>query len=102
MRLNFLVLIAFVLLGTACTSVQNKDKSTEEGKIQGLISQMTLDEKIGQMQQLADGFYPNEDALKQAIRDGKVGSVLNVVGPERVAELQRVALKESKHGIPLP
>lgn len=101
MKLNILIFILFVLLGTACTNVQSGNKGAEEEKIQELISQMTLDEKIGQMQQVADGFYPNEDALKQAIREGKIGSVLNVVGPERVAELQRIALKESKHGIPL-
>lgn len=101
MKFNGLIFIVFMLLGTACTTVQNKDKGIEEVKIQELIGQMTLDEKIGQMQQISDGFYPNEEALKQAIREGKVGSVLNVVGPERVGELQRIALQESKHGIPL-
>ncbi|MCE4563907.1 beta-glucosidase BglX [Maribellus sp. CM-23] len=101
MKFNGWIFIVFMLLGTACTTVQNKDKGTEEEKIQELIGQMTLDEKIGQMQQVSDGFYPTEEALEQAIREGKVGSVLNVVGPERVGELQRIALQESKHGIPL-
>ncbi|MCK3686197.1 glycoside hydrolase family 3 N-terminal domain-containing protein [Maribellus sp. YY47] len=101
MKLNILPYIVLMILATACANIENTGSTTEEGKIKELIAQMTLDEKIGQMQQLADGFYPDEEALKQAIRDGKVGSVLNVVGPERVAELQRVALEESKHGIPL-
>ncbi len=89
-----------MLLGTACTNVQSGNKGAEEEKIQELISQMTLDEKIGQMQQVSDGFGSDE-ATKQAIRDGKVGSFLNITGAERVAELQRVAIEESKHGIPL-
>ena len=100
MKLNILIFILFVLLGTACTNVKSGNKGAEEEKIQELISQMTLDEKIGQMQQVSDGFGSDE-ATKQAIREGRVGSFLNITGAEKVAELQRVALEESKHGIPL-
>lgn len=96
------ILIIFMWLSfAACSPESDKKTGTDEARIRELISQMTLDEKIGQMQQVSDGFYPDEESLKQAIRDGKIGSVLNVVGPERVAELQKVALRESKHGIPL-
>lgn len=96
------LLLVFILVFFA--SCSNKTIINQEGneqKIHQLISQMTLDEKIGQVQQVTDGFFGNEEETKQAIRDGKVGSFLNITGPERIAELQRVALEESKHGIPL-
>lgn len=97
------VLLAMILaMLAACTGGPNQNMpDANEQKIRQLISEMTLDEKIGQLQQVNDGFFGDEEATKQAIRDGKVGSFLNVFGAERVAELQRVALEESKHGIPL-
>ncbi len=96
--------LLFVFILVFFASCSNKTFINQEGneqKIHQLISQMTLDEKIGQVQQVTDGFFGNEEETKQAIRDGKVGSFLNITGPERIAELQRVALEESKHGIPL-
>ena len=62
---------------------------------------MTLDEKIGQMFQATNGFYSSEEELKNAVREGWVGSFLNIQGAERVAEIQRIARKESRMGIPL-
>ena len=101
MKISILLSIALVVLLSGCSgSFDSKSSDTDEQKIRELISQMTLDEKIGQMQQVSDGFGSDE-ATKQAIRDGKVGSFLNITGAERVAELQRVAIEESKHGIPL-
>jgi beta-glucosidase len=66
-------------------------------RIHQLVSRMTLAEKIGQMSQVNGG----SDDLPQAIREGRVGSVLNEVNVEVVNELQRVALEESRLGIPL-
>ncbi len=101
MKISILLSIALVVLLSGCSgSFDSKSSDTDEQKIRELISQMTLDEKIGQMQQVSDGFGSDE-ATKQAIREGRVGSFLNITGAEKVAELQRVALEESKHGIPL-
>jgi beta-glucosidase len=66
-----------------------------------LLSQMGLDEKIGQMSQVNGcGGWISED-LSQAIREGQVGSVLNEVDLDTVNELQRIAVEESRLGIPL-
>jgi len=95
------ILIGIILLFAGC-QIQKKEKPfTDEEKIVDLINQMTLDEKIGQMFQAHDGFYSSEEDLKNAVREGKVGSFLNIQGAEKVADIQRIALEESKHGIPL-
>jgi beta-glucosidase len=69
--------------------------------ISTLLSQMTIDEKIGQMSQFSgfDGDLPEH--LANAIREGKVGSVINEVDINTVNELQRIAVEESRLGIPL-
>lgn len=58
---------------------------------------MTLVEKIGQMTQVNGGSWN----LDQAIREGKVGSVLNEVNVDTVNEIQRLAMEESRLGIPM-
>lgn len=68
-------------------------------KIDELISQMTLLEKIGQMSQFAGGH--GVDYIKNDIRSGKVGSVLNQIDVNVLNELQRIAVEESRLGIPL-
>jgi len=70
---------------------------TDEDRAQGLIAQMSLEEKIGQMSQVNGGSYE----LRDAVRHGQVGSVLNEVNVEEVNELQRIAVEESRLGIPL-
>jgi beta-glucosidase len=62
---------------------------------------MTLAEKIGQMCQFdaSNGYAP--DYLAEGLRAGRVGSVLNVADVNTVNALQRVAVEESRLGIPL-
>ena len=81
-------------------SASSKDTyhaSRAEKHARGLIAQMTLVEKIGQMTQLNGG----ADDIHQAIREGRVGSVLNEVNIEEVNEIQRLAMQETRLGIPL-
>lgn len=74
-------------------------KNEEEQFIENLLSQMTLEEKIGQMNQL-DPSYDSE-AKEALIREGKVGSIFNIVGAREVNRLQRMAVEETRLGIPL-
>ncbi len=78
-------------------------------KVESLIKQMTLDEKVGQMNQY-NGFYdltgppPSEgDAAQkfQNIKKGLVGSMLNVKGVADVRKMQKLAVEETRLGIPL-
>ena len=74
-------------------------KSAEDQLIDDLLSRMTLEEKIGQLNQL-DPSYDSEQ--KEAlIRAGQVGSVFNVIGAKEVNRLQRMAVEETRLGIPL-
>ena len=80
---------------------QSNMKSTIEKRAAALIQAMTLPEKIGQMSQLnaSEGHAP--DYLADALRSGQVGSVLNVNDVNTINELQRIAVEESRLGIPL-
>ncbi|MFI3239582.1 MAG: beta-glucosidase BglX [Bacteroidales bacterium] len=73
--------------------------STTEQRIEDLLSEMTLDEKIGQMNQVT-GMGLHED-MKSMVRTGKVGTILNELDVNTVNELQRIAVEESRLGIPL-
>lgn len=75
----------------------SNEMSSIDDRIGSLLQQMTLEEKIGQMSQVNGGGWD----LHQAIRAGRVGSVLNEVNVEEVNELQRLAVQESRLGIPL-
>lgn len=67
---------------------------------------MTLDEKLGQLVQRAGGRSKSlnsrlDDAELERVRAGSVGSYLHVAGAEPLAKLQKVAVEESRLGIPL-
>jgi beta-glucosidase len=94
-RLSFVGL--FLVSGTL-PAVAHADV---EARVSALLGKMTVAEKIGQMSQLngADGEIP--DGLREAIRRGRVGSILNEVDVGVVNEMQRIAVEESRLGIPL-
>ena len=62
---------------------------------------MTLEEKIGQMSQVFAEGAGAVDAVGDAIRQGRIGSIINNVDVDVVNELQRLAVEESRLGIPL-
>ena len=74
-------------------------KSAEDQFIDDLLSRMTLEEKIGQMNQLDPSW--NAEEKEALIREGKVGSIFNIVGAKEVNRLQRMAVEETRLGIPL-
>lgn len=77
-----------------------KSAVNKEEFISELMGKMTLAEKVGQMSQFAGrGGIPHD--LADDIRQGKVGSILNEVGLEMLNEIQRIAVEESRLGIPL-
>jgi len=80
---------------------QTNTSITIEQRANALLQEMTLAEKIGQMCQLnaSEGYAP--DYLAGDLQSGRVGSVLNVVDVNAVNELQRIAVEESRLGIPL-
>lgn len=89
-----LMMPLLVICLVACST-----KNPEEARIDALLSQMTLEEKIGQMNQIDGRWMTNN--LEEDIRAGRVGSVLNHVNADDIHELQRIAVEESRLGIPL-
>jgi beta-glucosidase len=75
--------------------------SAIEQRVAALLAQMTLEEKIGQMWQAEAGHGSPSEYLGDAMRAGRIGAVLNCVDPQAVNELQRIAVEESRLGIPL-
>ncbi len=69
-------------------------------RVKHLLDQMTLSEKIGQMSQFA-GRHGLPHDLRIAIQNGKVGSILNEVDLDVLNEIQRIAVEESRLGIPV-
>ncbi|MDB9954867.1 beta-glucosidase BglX [Flavobacteriaceae bacterium] len=117
---NLIVAIVCFLIGlNACqnSNTTNSEPSSSsitsvvdiEQKVEALLKQMTLEEKIGQMNQYS-GFWDltgpapsNGDAAKkyEHLRKGYVGSMLNLRGVENVLKIQKIAVEETRLGIPL-
>jgi len=72
-----------------------------ENRVNALLARMTLDEKIGQMSQSTSMKTPLAESIKAEIRAGRWGSFLNAGSPADRAEAQRIAIHESRLGIPL-
>ena len=81
----------------------------KEKFISDLISKMTIEEKAGQMNQYngfwdATGQMPEGDYQKKRyneLKNGLVGSMLNVIGVKEIRALQKIAVEETRLGIPL-
>lgn len=77
-----------------------------EAEAQALLGRMTVEEKLGQLQQLSwtgeTGPGGGQTAqAEEAARKGLLGSVLNIYGADTTNALQRIAVEESRLGIPL-
>ncbi|EEF22595.1 conserved hypothetical protein, partial [Ricinus communis] len=75
-------------------------------RVEALLRQMTLDEKVGQLNQLSGKDFstgPGTDKVRDIerdIRDGKVGSMLNIRGAAETRRVQALAMQSRLH-IPL-
>lgn len=75
------------------------------GRIDTLLAMMTLEEKIGQLNMVASfRAVTGPGALREVdepIRAGRIGSLLNLWGADEVRAVQRLAVEDSRLGIPL-
>ncbi|MGH9379056.1 MAG: beta-glucosidase BglX, partial [Thermoanaerobaculia bacterium] len=90
---------AAAIVATAAIGSQagGEAPASNDGRVDELLAQMTLEEKLGQLTQFV-GPHPN---LRQLIAEGKVGSVFNLDGSKQANELQRIAVEQSRLGVPL-
>ncbi|MEJ0085968.1 MAG: glycoside hydrolase family 3 N-terminal domain-containing protein [Pseudomonadota bacterium] len=97
---------AVAFLAVAFLSCASHALAQAVARPEALLKKMTLDEKIGQLVQRAGGRSKAlnsrlDDAELERVRVGAVGSYLHVAGAEPLAKLQKVAVGESRLGIPL-
>lgn len=99
-------LITTVLLGcTLIANAQQNQNTKMDRFIDDLMSKMTIEEKIGQLNlpgsgDIVTGQAKNSD-IAGKIKKGLVGGLFNIKGVEKIKDVQRVAVEESRLGIPL-
>ena len=87
--------------------VPNPQLASKElnARVESLLKQMTLEEKIGQTVQYSAGFAtgPSASSLTydEIVAKGQIGSMLNVVGAERTNHYQHIAMEKSRLHIPI-
>lgn len=106
------ILILSLLAGflfAACQEDTGKTKNASNPEmdkfVTSLMSKMTLEEKIGQLNLPGAGDITTGQAkstnIAEKIRQGNVGGLFNIKGVEKIKEVQRVAVEESRLKIPL-
>ena len=101
MKTKSLSILAVAALMASC----NTPKDPMDAFVSDLMSQMTLQEKIGQLNQQVAGDIVTGGAVDTEVsallQKGEIGSVLNVRGVEQTYQLQKIAVEQSRLGIPL-
>lgn len=95
---------SILTLGLLLTNLVIGQKTTEQ-KIDDLLLKMTLEEKIGQLNQYTNDANPTGPLVinpnkEKEIKEGKLGSMLNVMGADRTRKYQELAM-QSRLKIPL-
>jgi beta-glucosidase len=104
---SLLLTAAVSLSAAAQTQPSNLQLASPElnARVESLLKQMTLDEKIGQLVQYSAGYATGPGASNLKYDDlaakGQAGSYLNVVGAEATNHYQHLAVEKSRLHIPL-
>lgn len=107
MKLRTLRLFGLIgILGLfGCTSSRSDKDAEMDRFVDHLMAQMTLQEKLGQLNLPVTGDIitgaARESNVAEDIRAGKVGGLFNLKGAQAIREVQRIAVEESRLGIPL-
>jgi len=105
-RLIYVLATLSVLVGSAAPQITHEEQEAFKFADK-LIKKMTLQEKIGQLQQFTTrksavtGPEGKQRDIETAVRQGIVGSFLSIKSKEDMLRLQRIAIEESRLGIPL-
>lgn len=103
-RLIQIVLISAIII-PSCGGGGNSGLKDVDPKVDSLLRIMTLDEKIGQMVLFTSDWDVTGPTIKEGylddIRSGRCGNIFNAYTTDYIREIQRVAVEESRLGIPL-
>lgn len=104
------LLMVFSLIVTMGVAAKNKKKAQQPLKpmnefVSELMGKMTVQEKIGQLNLLPSGEIQTgiseNSSVSEAIRQGRLGAILNLKGVDNILKVQKMAVEESRLGIPL-
>ena len=109
MRFLRIVLCCVLLSGLVSAQAANPtawaNDPQVESKIDALLKQMTLDEKVGQLitysQGAPTGPGTGRSDYKEMVAQGKLGSIFNLTGANQTNEMQKIAVEKSRLHIPL-
>ncbi|QCK14469.1 beta-glucosidase BglX [Mangrovivirga cuniculi] len=113
MKYKHILILAFIVVGivamTYLTTEDSEKDSIANKKIDSLLNLMTLEEKIGQLNQYSIGpdltgpgaKEGNQQIRYEQLKSGQVGSVLNLLGAEQAYETQKFVVENTRLGIPL-
>ena len=102
-----IILFAFLsaLLASSCSGRRESALKDVDPRVDSLLRIMTLDEKIGQMVLFTSDWDVTGPTIREGylddIRSGRCGNIFNAYTVDYIRELQRVAVEESRLGIPL-
>ena len=105
MKKTLIIAVLIPLLWVGCRHTADPEKSPMDTFVDDLMSRMTLEEKLGQLNLPVGGDIvtgePRESHAADDIRAGRVGGLFNLKGAKQIREVQRIAVEESRLGIPL-
>ena len=104
-KITALSIILAVFIISSCTSKKTASESNIDEKVDSVLKLMTLEEKIGQMVLYTSDWDVTGPTLKSGymddIRKGHCGNIFNAHTAAYVRKLQKIAVEESRLGIPL-
>ena len=101
----FVILLSALLCVACGKRAENPQEAQMNAFVDKLMAQMTLEEKLGQLNLPVTGNIVTgqvrESNVAEDIRQGKVGGLFNLKGAKAIREVQRIAVEESRLGIPI-
>ncbi len=99
------LILLCILHSEAQTQDAKPDSYRMKSFIDALMKKMTLEEKLGQLNlpgagDITTGQAGSSDIAKK-IKEGKVGGLFNIKGVEKIRDVQKVAVENSRLKIPL-
>jgi beta-glucosidase len=99
------IILLLAVVATACQSSKTTSTDPIDGRVDSVLNLMTLEEKVGQLTLYTSDWDVTGPSIrsgyKEDIKAGKVGAIFNAYTAKYTRELQEVAVKETRLGIPL-
>lgn len=103
------LLMLFITVSIAAGNPEKEKTGNYDPRVEPLLKKMTIEEKLGQLSQFSNPYVSTGTSASKEqnakvddfVRQGQVGSFLNILGAEETGRLQKIAIEESRLGIPI-